>query len=177
MPFSGNSAWCPWTIRRPGALYSPHGVPNGRKSHGGSTHSGHPPGQHFHRHRPHGHAGPVSKSPRSSRSGGSLRSWGSELRDDLILESIKSKTIVLLLIAPTARWILMRRTDAQSAGIPIKISYLNAYGAKPETLKTKAFKVSGFVQVQGFWTKLPKNPVPSTGTLRRSSGNTHCNNG
>ena len=28
----------------------------------------------------------------------------------------------LVLIAPTARWILMRRTDAQSAAVPIKIS-------------------------------------------------------
>ena len=31
----------------------------------------------------------------------------------------------LVLIAPTARWILMRRTDAQSAAVPIKISYFN----------------------------------------------------
>ena len=28
----------------------------------------------------------------------------------------------LVLIAPTARWILRRRTDAQSAVVPIKIS-------------------------------------------------------
>ena len=33
----------------------------------------------------------------------------------------------LVFIAPTARWILMRRTDAQSAAVPIKISYFNAY--------------------------------------------------
>ena len=31
----------------------------------------------------------------------------------------------LVLIAPTARWILRRRTDAQSAAVPIKISYFN----------------------------------------------------
>ena len=31
----------------------------------------------------------------------------------------------LVLIAPTARWILMRRTDAQSAAVPMKISYFN----------------------------------------------------
>ena len=33
----------------------------------------------------------------------------------------------LVLIAPTARWILRRRTDAQSAAVPMKISYFNAY--------------------------------------------------
>ena len=31
----------------------------------------------------------------------------------------------LVLIAPTARWILRKRTDAQSAAVPIKISYSN----------------------------------------------------
>ena len=31
----------------------------------------------------------------------------------------------LVFIAPTARWILMRRTDAQSAAVPIKIFYFN----------------------------------------------------
>ena len=29
------------------------------------------------------------------------------------------------MIAPTARWILRRRTDAQSAAVPIKLSYFN----------------------------------------------------
>ena len=33
----------------------------------------------------------------------------------------------LVLIAPTARWILRKRTDAHSAAVPIKISYFNAY--------------------------------------------------
>ena len=33
----------------------------------------------------------------------------------------------LVFIAPTARWILMRRTNAQSAAVPMKISYFNAY--------------------------------------------------
>ena len=31
----------------------------------------------------------------------------------------------LVLIAPTARWILRKRTDAQSAAVPMKISYFN----------------------------------------------------
>ena len=31
----------------------------------------------------------------------------------------------LVFIAPTARWILRKRTDAQSAAVPIKISYFN----------------------------------------------------
>ena len=31
----------------------------------------------------------------------------------------------LVLIAPTARWILRKRTDAQSAAVPIKIRYFN----------------------------------------------------
>ena len=43
----------------------------------------------------------------------------------LILESIKNKDNCLVFIAPTARWILMRRTDAESAAVPIKISYFN----------------------------------------------------
>ena len=83
----------------------------------------------------------------------------------------------LVFIAPTARWILMRRTDAQSAAVPMKISYLNAYGTKPETLKAKAFKVHRICSSARFWTKLSKNLAPSTGVLRRSRGNTHCNNG
>ena len=33
----------------------------------------------------------------------------------------------LVLIAPTARWILRKRTDAQSAAVPMKLSYCNAY--------------------------------------------------
>ena len=31
----------------------------------------------------------------------------------------------LVLIAPTARWILRKRTDAQSAAVPMKLSYFN----------------------------------------------------
>ena len=31
----------------------------------------------------------------------------------------------LVFIAPTARWILRKRTNAQSAAVPIKISYFN----------------------------------------------------
>ena len=68
----------------------------------------------------------------------------------------------LVLIAPTARWILMRRTDAQSAAVPMKLSYFNAYGTKLQALKAKA---CSFVPAQGFWTKLSKNLAPSTGVL------------
>ena len=31
----------------------------------------------------------------------------------------------LVLIAPTARWILRKRTDAQSAAVPMKLSYFH----------------------------------------------------
>ena len=37
----------------------------------------------------------------------------------------EKKDNCLVFIAPTARWILMRRTDEQSAAVPIKISYFN----------------------------------------------------
>ena len=38
------------------------------------------------------------------------------------------------MIAPTARWILRRRTDAQSAAVPIKISYFNGRVVSYENL-------------------------------------------
>ena len=53
------------------------------------------------------------------------------------------------MIAPTARWILMRRTDAQSAAVPIKISYFNGRvvlhgSAAPATLAGAALSLSKY---------------------------------
>ena len=45
----------------------------------------------------------------------------------------------LVLIAPTARWILMRRTDAQSAAVPMKISYFNGRVVLPQKWLTRVF--------------------------------------
>ena len=70
----------------------------------------------------------------------------------------------LVLIAPTARWILMRRTDAQSAAVSIKISYFNAYGTKLQALKAKACKADWLCSGARFLDKIVQKPCTFHGS-------------